>query len=445
MCRGRTRALPVILMIGLSAGAAWAIEPVPQPELSGFEEAVQKRLSAARDALLAGLENPEATRAEQSRLYGETGKVFHAHHAFEVAAACYRNAAELSPDDSLWPYVLGFLAQDSGDFASAAEYYRRVLALEPEHALATLRLGEVYLETGEVDQAEALLSAVVSEPGFGATAHAALAKIATLRQDHAAAVEHYTAALELEPEATRLHVPLGMAYRSLGEIDRAREHLDQRGDGKVRFEDPVMREVASLTVSSEVFITTATQALRAGQLERAERAYRGAIAANPENPRAHVNLAEVLARRGDLDAAEASAREALRLTPTSFFALFNLGNILEKRGDRAAAAEYFDRALVQDPKNVKANFRLASLLMRTGEYERAAELFRKVEQSAPSFVRARYLHALALVALSRPKEARSLLEEALAVDPQAEMLTSALARLLATEAEPSEDDAQRAL
>ena len=443
--QSRSRLARALIGLYLTTRAAVALEPVPRPDLGGFEAAVQERLATAYEALMSVLENPDASTLERARLYGHTGKIFHAHHAFEVAAACYRNAAELDFEDPQWPYILGFLHQDSGKFRRAEAQYQRVLAISPDHALAILRLGQVHLELNQLDQAESLLESVVKEPGLGASAYAALGKIAAARQDHETAVRHYKAALELQPEATRLHVPLGLSYRGLGQIDKAREHLSQRAAAKVRVEDPMLREIGSLTASSEMFLTTAAQAVKAGRYDQAEQAYRGAIAAKPDNPRAHVNLAEILARRGALDAAEASAREALRLNPESFFALFNLGNIFEKRGQLDEAMAYFEKALEKDPASVQANFRLAGLLMRAGDYERAARRYEIVIAAAPSLVSARYLQALALVSRGRRAAAQEVLEEALQVDPGHEEMAAALARLLATAESVTDEESQRAL
>lgn len=440
-----TRLASALLCTGLTATATQALETIPLPNLERFETAVQERLTTAYDALMSALDDPETSNEERSRLYGRTGKIFHAHHAFKVAAACYRNAAELDPEDLQWPYILGFLHQDAGEFGQAETLYESVLTMDPEHTMATLRLGEIYLELGELDRSQPLLEKVMDQPGLGATAHAALGKIAAARQDHETAVRHYETALKLQPEAGRLHVPIGLSYRSLGQIDKAREHLGQRAEGKVRVDDPLLREIGSLTASSEMFLTTAAQALKAGRYELAERAYRGAIAANPENARAHVNLAEVLTRRGALEEAEASAREGLRLNPESFFALFNLANIFEKHGQLEKAMEYFERALEENPASVRANFRLGSLLMRKGEYERAAERFHQVVEAAPSFARARYLQALALISQGQRGAAREVLETALQVEPGHEGISAALARLLATAESATPEETRRAV
>ena len=419
--------------------------PLPDPELTGLEPGVEERLKTAREALLSAVASPDVEALERGRLYGNTGRVFHAHHLFPVAEACYRNAAELDPKETHWPYLLGFLYEDTSRFPEAQAQYRRVLELDAYHALATLRLARVHLEMGEIEPAEKLLADLDSEGDLGAPVHAALGKIATSREDHAAAARHYAAALAAQPQASQLHYPLALAYRRLGEVDKAREHAGQGGTAKVAIADKILDEVGSLSVSSQMFLTTGAQALKAERYDLAEKAFRGAIAVNPENKRAHLNLAVVLAQGGDLDAAEASAREALRLDPEYGFAYFNLGTFVESRGRLPEAMDFYRKALDKDPGNLKANFRLANALMRSADYEGAARYYRAAVEIAPAFVRARYLESLAWIALRRYADAREVLEEAVRIHPENREFNGSLARLLATSSPPVAADAERAL
>ncbi len=434
-----------IAALGFLPLIAWAGIPLPDPELEGLEAGVEERLTAAREALLSAAGNPDADPLELGRLYGNTGKVFHAHHVFPVAEACYQNAAELDPKEPLWAYLRAIIYADTARLPEARSEYARVLELAPYHALAILRLARVHLELGDGADAEKLLADLHREGDLGAPIHAALGKVATTRDSHAEAARHYQAALAAQPRASRLHHPLALAYRRLGEIEKAREHAALGGPVKLIVPDPILAEMESHSVSSQMFLTAGAQAVKAERFDQAEKAFRDAIAANPENKRAHLNLAVVLARRGELDAAEQSAREALRLDPEYGFAYFNLGTIYESRDQLTEAIGFYRQALGRDPANLKANFRLANALMRTGDYGRAAEHYRAAVEIAPSFVRARYLESLALIALGRYPAAREVLEEAVKIHPQNKELHGSLARLLATADPPAAKDAERAL
>jgi Flp pilus assembly protein TadD len=54
--------------------------------------------------------------------------------------------------------LLAFSQRNAGDFASALDNYMRALALDPDHLGAHEYLGELYVKTGEMEKARALLA-----------------------------------------------------------------------------------------------------------------------------------------------------------------------------------------------------------------------------------------------------------------------------------------------
>jgi tetratricopeptide (TPR) repeat protein len=54
--------------------------------------------------------------------------------------------------------LLAFSQRNAGDYRNALENYFRALALDPDHLGALEYLGELYVKTGEMDKARALLA-----------------------------------------------------------------------------------------------------------------------------------------------------------------------------------------------------------------------------------------------------------------------------------------------
>ncbi|MFT4130545.1 tetratricopeptide repeat protein [Labrys sp. (in: a-proteobacteria)] len=54
--------------------------------------------------------------------------------------------------------LLGFTLRKTGDYQTALTYYTKALELQPGHKAAREYLGELYVETGEVDKAKVQLS-----------------------------------------------------------------------------------------------------------------------------------------------------------------------------------------------------------------------------------------------------------------------------------------------
>ncbi|MBZ0114139.1 MAG: tetratricopeptide repeat protein [Thermoanaerobaculia bacterium] len=436
---------PIVWGSSESPPAASVTPEIPQPPLEGLEPAVRELLTATREALLAAVDGGTASTEELADLYGHTGMVFHAHHSFEVAEVCYRRASELAAKELSWPYYLGYLYQDTGRFGEAASSYRAVLALEPEDPLANLRLGEVLLSLNELLEAEPYLKVAAGVDGLQAASEAGLGKIEMAKGNLEAAVQHYRRALELQPDANQLHYPLSLALRKLDRIEEAKAEIAKGGKARVSAHDRRLTEIGTLTASSEMFMTSGARAIKAGKLDSAATAFRGAIAARPSNARAHLNLAVVLRQLGDLEAAERSARKALELQPDYFFAHFNLGEILEAREDVAGAKAEYQEALAIDSRHIKANERVAALHMRAGEFEEAAKHYEVVVELAPSLPTPRYLLALAYVGVGETQRAHECVEEALLVNPGDARLQEAMVRLVAVDSSANASDIERAL
>ncbi|OCC03765.1 hypothetical protein BA190_16905 [Labrys sp. WJW] len=54
--------------------------------------------------------------------------------------------------------LLGFTLRKTGDYQTAVTYYTKALELQPGHKAAREYLGELYVETGDVDKAKVQLS-----------------------------------------------------------------------------------------------------------------------------------------------------------------------------------------------------------------------------------------------------------------------------------------------
>lgn len=70
-----------------------------------MEPQVAAKVSEAREAVLAGPESSEA--------WGRFGMTLHAHRLEGDAAVCYRRAAELSPGEFRWHYLLAHALRDT--------------------------------------------------------------------------------------------------------------------------------------------------------------------------------------------------------------------------------------------------------------------------------------------------------------------------------------------
>jgi tetratricopeptide (TPR) repeat protein len=187
--------------------------------------------------------------------------------------------------------------------------------------------------------------------------------------------------MSLDERASVLHFPLAMAYRGLGQTDKAEAQLRQRGDVEVGLADPLMDEAVESLETASAYEARAIRASREGQSEAAVGYLRKSIELAPENAALHAKLgiallelstASAAPRSGDPAAgAEEQFRAAIRLSPGLAPAHLNLGLLMASSGRSREAIEEFEAAVKYGPDDVQARFQLAEALRKNGRAQDA--------------------------------------------------------------------------
>jgi tetratricopeptide (TPR) repeat protein len=427
--------LSALLVVTGTAHSAASQEPellaIPFPDVSMLEESVALQLEQMQDLLRGRLDQPDSEPGELAEAYGELGRLYHAYELSDASEPCYLNAIELAPGDFRWVYYLGNLYQVSGRFEEAARYYEQALDLRNDDVPALIHLGEVRLELNDLDPAEAALQKALRLKPSSPAAKSTLGQVALSRQDYQDAVEYLEDALAQMPQANRLHYLLGMAYRGLGELDRAREHLAQRGMVGVRPVDPLMEEIKELVQAETIHILRGRMAFRARRYQDAAEEFREALEIRPDSPPAIINLGTALGRMGDAAGAVAAYERALQVEPDNVTAHYNLGLMLAQQEEYAAAIPHLRAVVTAEPLDRQARLELARLLRADGLLEQALTAYGDVLDLEPLTEMALIERAEVTVELRRFAEAKQMLEQAHEALPTSGHIAHGLARLLA--------------
>jgi tetratricopeptide (TPR) repeat protein len=400
-----------------------AVQPLPLPDLSPLSAPVQEQVRA-RHAVLEEAVARRATREELGRACGDLGLVLMAAGYDSAAERRLLNAQELVPSDPRWPYYLGQLYRTAGERAKASAMFERALELRPADLPTLVRLAETYLDQNEPQAAQRLFSQALTLQQDSSAALAGLGR-AVLAQGHPAeAAAYLQRALASDPQATSLHYPLALAYRRLGELDKAEAHLRQRGSGAPTLVDPLMREYSWLLESGEAYHTRGVHALDAGEFEKGAALFRRGLELEPKNaPLGHA-LATTFYRMGRIDAAVEQFEEVLRWSPEYADTHFSLGVILGEQGRHREALGRFAAAVRYRPDYVDAHVGLAESFQISGRLEESLSHWRRVVELSPGFVEAWLEGAKVLVRLQRYQEAHSWLAAAKKVDPRRQEVVS---------------------
>ena len=464
-------------------GPTVALGSVPQPAIDALDVAARGRIEASRmaiETLLDGRREVASGSTELADAFGEVGRLYLAYDFRLAAVASFANAVRLQSDAFRWRYLLAAARQQSGDPLSAAADLESCLALRPSDVPTLLRLGNVLLELGRLEEAEGFFAEAAGHDPESAAAAYGLGRIAALEQDHVTAVDHFERTLELQPEATVVRQALGLALRRAGDAERARELLESAGQQPVVSDDPLIDALGELVADdATVYLAAGSQEAAQGNYEHAEAHFRRALELGSEDPRARFQLATVLGRQERHDEAVEALRAVLEQEPGHRDARFNLATALSRLGQRQAALEAFSqvleldptdhdarlrRALLadsvgrrelaredlelllnDDPKDIEALTALAGLEQQLGNATAAVGHFRKIQELDPRSVGS-YLGVYSVLLNDRLYAAAGdELELGLSEVPGHPQMTDLLARLLATCPEPSVRDGGRAV
>jgi tetratricopeptide (TPR) repeat protein len=400
-----------------------ANDALPQLDAGKFDESIRERVRAAYELL-------EASPRDAAK-NGELAMLLQAHSQFEHAEAFYRRAQRFAPSEMKWTYYLGIVEQRQAEHDAAAANFRETLRLEPGYGPARLHLAESLLALGQLDESGKLYQAVVDSNPEIAEAHFGLGRVLTAKGDAAASVAPLRRACELGPRFGAAHYALALAYRDLGESEKAKQQLalyEANRDGGPLPPDPLMADVTALKTGANVHLGRGVDLEKAGRLAEAVAEHEKAVELDPDLVQARINLVILYGRLGNFDKAyqhyqaaiktgapyaelhynfgvlafekgrlkeaKAAFTEALKLNPHYAAAHNNLGYLLETEGRRDDAERHYRAAIDDQPNHRLAHFHLGRLLAQKGRTREAIAEFQQILEPVDDQT-PQYLYALA--------------------------------------------------
>jgi serine/threonine-protein kinase len=192
------------------------------------------------------------------------------------------------------------------------------------------------------------------------------------------AIEHFEAALELDPTYAPAYAALADCYNQLGTV--------MVGGGSPRQWRPRAAAAAIKALQIDAGLAEAHATLGYvrhydWQWEEAEKSFRRAIELNPNNPLAHIWYANFLCSRRRLDEAVHEVAIARDLDPLSLIVNTNVGWVLFMARRFESAIDQFERTLLIDPSYQQAQSRLASSYLHAKRFDDALALSEKIAEA----------------------------------------------------------------
>jgi tetratricopeptide (TPR) repeat protein len=292
---------------------------------------------------------------------------------------------------------LGVLLYFEQNYAEAAPYLRQAVAKRPDLSKIRALLGLAEKSLGQTAEARADLEASVpqlAEPPIRVQAGLALIEIYAATQELDKAASVVTLLKQVAP--TDPHV-LYTAYRIYSDLA-----------GEAMLDLSVVAPE-----SGQMHQAMAHELYRARDPEGTIANLRKAVAADPNLPGIHFELAEALRNSPDPKVREEAEQEyklAVVANSHDAEALSKLGDIAVDKNDLDGAAKFYQQALAVAPNDADASIGLAHVYTEKGQPEAALPLLQGVIAADPTNVLAHYRLSSAYRQLKRPEDAKRELE-----------------------------------
>ena len=224
--------------------------------------------------------------------------------------------------------------QEAGDLQRAEHLYNQILQVQPQFHMAWFQLGLIAVNVNKMDMAAQMIAK----------------------------------ASECRPVEMTYHRALTEIYRRLGQLDKALYHGRQATKHGENDADSFYNYGLALADDKK--------------FEDAIKAYKKAVALNPQYGLAFNNLGSAYENIDDEEAALDAYKKAIEINPQHAEAQHNLGAILNQRGQNEQAKECYIKAIEANPNFTYAHHSLSTLKTYTSDDPHVAMLENLVTQTA---------------------------------------------------------------
>ena len=380
---------PILLSFIALAGTP-AQSKVPPPALPRL--APETFPAASREAISRQYKEALA-RPNDGAAVGSLGRLLQAWEQWDAAHAAYVRAHALAPAVLDWPYLDAIVLQRLVRQREAVDALRQALSINADYLPAKLRLAEVLLEVGDLQDSRKLFEPLVSVTATEPAALVGLGRIAAAEGRHEDAVRAFERAVGLFPELAAAYYGLARSYRALGrtaDAERAVSRHAQYGARWPRLDDPILASVATLREDARATLQRGIALGEAGDVPGAIKAHTDALARDPSLVHAHANLVGLYGRAQDWAAAEAQYRAAIARGFNNADMHYDYAVVLGLQGKWDAAEAAYRKALEVNPLHVQSRNNLGQLLERRRDFDGAISEYRQAVEAQPTFRLARF-------------------------------------------------------
>lgn len=386
--RGIERGIPwvgwILFVVIVAIWNAWP-EPMPRLPVIDLENAYPDVADSIREASKAAREQPRSGKA-----WGRLGMILMACGYGTDSIVVFAEAERLDPEDGRWPFLQG-IELERTDPDRAVACIERAIAAEPDRVLFRLRLAEMLIALGKLDEAQDPLQVARTLEPDNPRTQLAWARWEYRRGHLEQSLAHASRAAELRPDTRATHQLLARIHHRLNQPAAAARQLEvvQRLPARsIIFPDPITNELGLLRRDPGRALDHAQFLLEQQQTESAIRVLRGVVDRNPGVLAAQIELWRALLQAGKIVESEAALQAALGHHPGSPHLLLLRGIELFDAGQWGKATGWFKRSIAHQADNAAAHYHLGLCQAQQDDRSAAIGSLRAAVACEPDHARA---------------------------------------------------------
>lgn len=389
------------------------------PELTKVAGALRDRVAAC---------TARAIDQHDVAALGELSRLYHANGFLAEATLCYDGLEQLQPGEPRWAHRHAAILAGYGETEAALPRWQKVVQLAPDYVPARLRLGDVLLKLGRIDEAAEVYAAALARKPDEPYALLGLARCDFERQRWEPARER------LERVVARTNFGLGYdlivtVYERLGQRERAAKVRGMmRASGAYRDpDDPWIEELLDDCYDSYRLSVAAGVASVGGNYPGALRRLEQALVLAPDDVAIHFQLGTTYLAVHDFERARTHFEGCTTIAPEFADGWAQLASLWLSRGRTAEADRVIAAGLAHCPGSPGLHLMSGRRLRAAGRREQAIEEFRASIRLRPNEAEAYVDLATVFFELERVEEGLTELRRALVVEPEHPTVLSTLA------------------
>ena len=281
----------------------------------------------------------------------------------------FRHALEVTENNHLAHYNLGFFLLEQGNMQEAISHFRRSLEILPKNPSVLNNLGLALFFEGDMDGAiSAYREALEASPGSH-IAHVNLGYAYTRKGDEEKAIEHFIRGLQSDPHDSKARNCLSDLFLRSGRIDEALEHYHE-----------------SLRLNPHqpfVHNSLGHAYMKKGNMRKAVECYENAVRLDPRDSEAKNNLINARATLAKSEELIAQVKATIQQRPQDPRLYMHLGDLYFRQGAYDEAITEYQKSLSIQHESVNALYGLAVAYSQTKDYGMALESLQSILRLMP--------------------------------------------------------------